>query len=75
MDNSNNKHNYCNSQRQSAWFRCGLEDHFIVNFPKLVTSDKKVHWNKLNPKTRAYMLKKMDNTLEKSTDEINSHKI
>ena len=40
-------------------FRCGLEDHFIGKFPKLDTSDKKVHWNTEKNKTCAYRSKQV----------------
>ena len=39
------------------------------------TSDKKVHWNMENPKTRAYILKKIDKTSESSTYKSESQKI
>ena len=51
--------------------RCGLEDHFIVNFLKPDTSDKKVHWSTEKPKFCAYRWKKIEN----STDESLSQKI
>ena len=55
--------------------RCGSEDHFIANFPKPDTSEKKVHWNMENPKTRAYRSTKKDKTSENSTDESKSQNI
>ena len=73
--NSNNNRNKRNNWKTNACFRCGSEDHFISNFLKLDTSDKKVHWNMLNPKTRAYRSTKTDKTPEISTDLTNPHKI
>ena len=52
-----------------------MEDNFIANFPKLDTSDKKVHCNMENPKICAYRSTKIDKTLEKITYESESQKI
>ena len=35
-----------------------VEDHFVENFPKQYTSDKKFHCNTEKPKTRTYRSKK-----------------
>ena len=67
FNQSNNKHNECNGSKTNTQFRCGSENHFIANFPKPDTLDKKVHWNKENTKTCAYRSKKIDKTLENST--------
>ena len=56
-------------------FRCGSEDHFVAKCPRLETSDKKLHWNTEQPKTRAYKSKKIDKTSEKSIDESEPQKI
>ena len=66
--NSNNKHNENNSWKPNTCFRCGSEDYFIVNCPKPDTLDNEVHWNMEKPNTRAYISKKIDKTLENSTD-------
>ena len=42
---------------------------------KLDTSDKKVHRNMENPKTRAYRLTEIDNTTENSKDQSEQQKI
>ena len=42
---------------------------------KLDTSDKKVHRNMENPKTRAYRLTEIDNTSENSKDQSEQQKI
>ena len=65
--NSNNKHNKRNGWKPNTWFRWGSEDHFIVDCLKPDTMDKKVHWKKENPKTCAYILMKIDKTLENIT--------
>ena len=31
--------------KTTVCFRCGLEDHFIANFSKPDSLDKKVYWN------------------------------
>ena len=41
------------SSKPNTCFRCVLDDHFIANFPKLDTLDKKVHWNTEKPKNCA----------------------
>ena len=64
--NSNNKSNKYNCRKPNTCFRCGPEDHFIANFLKLETSDKKVHWNMEIPKNSAYRSMKIDKTLENS---------
>ena len=69
MHNSNNNSNLLNGQKQNKCFRCGLEDHFIENVLKPDTSDKNVHWNTENPKTRVYISAKIDNTSEKIIDQ------
>ena len=56
-------------------FICGSEDHFIANFPKPETLDNKVHCNTENPKTCAYISKKIYKTSKNCTDEIDSYKI
>ena len=56
-------------------FRFGSEDNFIVDFPKLDTSDKKVHWNTKSPKMHTYILTKIDETSEKNKDEIDPQNI
>ena len=60
--NSNNKHNERNGRKPNTCFSCGLEDHLFANIPKPETLDKKVHWNKENPKTCAYISEKIDET-------------
>ena len=49
--------------------RYGSEYHFITNYSKLDTLDKKFHWNTINPKTHAYILTKIDKMLENSAGE------
>ena len=66
--NSNNKCTECNSRKPNTCFKCGSEGHFFANFLKPDTSDKKAHWNKENPKTFAYIFKKIDKALEKSEE-------
>ena len=56
---------------KNTCFIFGTEDHYITNIPKLNTSDKKVHWNRENPKTGAYWLKMLENR----TDQRDSYKI
>ena len=69
------KRNERNDRKPNTCFVCGSEDHFITNSHKLDTLDKKVHRNRENPKTRAYRSKKIDKTMENSTDESDSQKI
>ena len=71
--NPNNKHNEHNGWKPNTCFRCRSEDHFIANFLKPDTSNKKVHWNTEKPKACAYRSKKIDNTPEKITEE-SSHR-
>ena len=73
--NSNNKRNERNSCKSNTCFRCGLDDHFVANFPKPDTLDMKVHWNMENSKTCAYRLNKIDKTLENSADKRESPNI
>ena len=56
-------------------FRCILKDHFITNYPKPDTSEKKVHWNTEKPKTRAYRSTKIYKTPDNSTYKSNPQKI
>ena len=63
-----------NTRKPIMCFRCGSEKHFIANFPKPDTSDKKVHWNMEKPKSCVYRLTKIYKTLEKSTGESQSQK-
>ena len=58
--NSNNRHTEHNGQKPNTYFKCGLEDHFVANFQKPDTSDKKVNCNMENPKTSAYIYIEMD---------------
>ena len=73
--NSDNKFTACNFWKPSTCFRCGSEDHFITNCPKLDTSDKKFYWNTENPKTCVYRLTEIYNMLDKRTDQSESQKI
>ena len=75
LRSSNNKHTECNNQKPDTCFRCGSEHRFITNYQKPNTSEKKVHQNTENPKTRAYIQTKIYNTLDISTDQIKSQNI
>ena len=56
-------------------FRCGSEDQFIENCPKLVTPNKKFYWTMEDPKTHAYKQTKIDKTSDNSIDESELQKI
>ena len=58
---SNNGHNERNGRKPNTCFRCGSEDGYITNFPKLDTLDDKVHLNTEKPKTCVHRSKKIDN--------------
>ena len=76
-----NPHNYNNKRtehtisKQNTCFRCESEDHFIANFSKTDTPEKKVHWNTENSKTCAYISTKIDKTPDNSKHQNDSHKI
>ena len=72
--NSNNKSTEHNGQKHNTCLRCGLEDHFITNFPKLDTSENKVHRNTDNNTNRAYISTKIDRMSENSTYQSESQK-
>ena len=42
-NSNNNKRNEHNGRKPNTCFRCGSDDRFITNCPKLDTSDKKFH--------------------------------
>ena len=52
--NSNKNITERNNQTPNTCLRYGTKDHFITNFPKPYTLDKKVHWNTENPKICVY---------------------
>ena len=68
----NNKRTERDCWEPNTCFRCGSEDHFIANFPKPDTSDKKCYWNMENPKTCAYRSNKIYKTLDNCTDQSDS---
>ena len=71
----NNKRNEHNGWKRNKCFRCGSEGHFIVNFLKQDTLDKKVHCNLETHKTCVYRSTSTDKTLENSADQTKSQKI
>ena len=73
--NSNNKRTEHNGLKPNMFFRCGLEDSFIVKFPKLDTSEKKLFWCTKNHKTRAYILTKIYKTSYNSKYKSESQEI
>ena len=73
--NPNNKHNERNGQKPNTCIRCVSEDHFIANFPKLETSDKKVHRIQKSLKLVITDKKLIDNTPENSAYECESQNI
>ena len=73
--NSNNKYTEHNGHRSNTYFRCGVEDNFIANCQKPDNSDKKVHWNTENPKTRVYRYMEMDKMSDNSIYQSECQKI
>ena len=51
-NHSNDKRTEFNGRKPNTYLRFGLEDHFIANFPKPDTLDKKFYWNTKNNNTR-----------------------
>ena len=57
------------------WFRCGLEDHWIADFPKQENPEKRFHLNTEKTRTFVYKSTKKYMAPDKSTERKESQKI
>ena len=71
----NNKRTRHNSRKPNMCLRCGSEYHFIANFLKLDTLDRKIQWNTEKPKKCAYSLTKIYKMSENSKYQSEAQKI
>ena len=55
-----------NNKNTITRFRCGSEDHWIIDCQKPENLQNRVHWNMENPKSCAFKSTKVDKASDKS---------